>query len=56
MFGFKADGRSLMGEKWEWRNFVATKKIPVARVGGPSLVCDQFGEAWIEDGVAERLE
>ena len=22
----------------------------------PALVCDQCGEAWIEDGVAERLE
>jgi hypothetical protein len=22
----------------------------------PALVCDQCGKAWIEDGVAERLE
>jgi YgiT-type zinc finger domain-containing protein len=22
----------------------------------PALVCDQCGEAWIEDGVAEKLE
>jgi hypothetical protein len=45
-----------MGEKWEWRNFVAMKKILVATGGGSSLVCDQCGEAWIEDGAAERLE
>jgi hypothetical protein len=32
------------------------KKILVARVGGFSLPCDQCGEAWIEDGVAVRLE
>jgi len=56
IFGFKVDGRSLMGEKWEWRNFVAMKKILIATVGGSSLLCDQCGEAWIEDGVAERLE
>jgi YgiT-type zinc finger domain-containing protein len=27
------------------------KKILVATVGGPSLVCDHCGEAWIEDGI-----
>jgi len=32
------------------------RKILVATVGSSSLLCNQCGETWIEDGVAERLE